>query len=687
MRAPRYPETNVGNDIEMAAGVAFPDPYRWLEQEDEVVHQWQQEQNRISDAFVKAWPHYSVLEESVHHYFVDSVSALPRFVAGNWFRVHQPSKSPPHIVVSSAPYGDERAIVLFADGKATCAPLVNWISPSPDGRIVAAGVCSDGSERNQILLVDVQSGTQLPNAPLQVLMDAWTGGVCWLPDSSGFYFLALEGDPHNFSQTVFLHDLGSGEQSRANIPLPDPRSSDYTLVTLSRDGRYLTAHHGLQAPRPVAIKDLHEPESTWHPFITIASGTITGFIHRRRFIAVTDVNAPRGRLVAIPLDAENPSDSEQWIELLAESELVLRSVKAIGENFYVTGFVDTYSRVLILDQSGAVVGEPRLPGRGAIGEPIFSLMNSIPTGHPEEFYFVFSTLTESWGVYRHRYDNNAVETVRAPQVRIENAVVEDHWAVSADGVRVPYHTVRLASVDNALPSPALIYAYGAFNLALLPEYPAATAAFIAAGGIYVHGHIRGGGEFGLDWWRSGRMKQKQNCYRDLYAIAEDLISKGLTTSGQLAMTGRSNGGLMAGVAATQRPDLWRVLVARVPVTDLIGILRDPYGRFVLGGEYGDPNDADEIRRIAGFSPYHLVKGGIEYPAMFIEAGAMDPRCPPWHARKLAARLQAANHSAFPILLRIHDNAGHGLATPKAIQLSGYTQWLAFLMQELGMVPG
>jgi prolyl oligopeptidase len=310
----------------------------------------------------------------------------------------------------------------------------------------------------------------------------------------------------------------------------------------------------------------------------------------------------------------------------------------------------------------------------------------IPSGHPEEYYFVFSSFTQSWGVFRHRLLEDTVETVRAPEVNIPDAVVEDRWAVSADGVRVPYHTVRLAGVDTR-PLPALIYAYGAFNVPLLPEYPGGLAAFIAAGGLYVHGHIRGGAELGLDWWRSGRMKNKQNCFRDLYAIAEDLIKQGLSTPAQLAMTGRSNGGLMAGVAATQRPDLWRAIVAQVPVMDLIGILRDSYGSYAVAKEYADPTDPDEVTRLAGFSPYHMVKAGTAYPAVFIDAGATDPRCPAWHARKFAARLQAATVArSAPILLRVRENAGHGPATAKAVQLEGTAEWLAFVMRELGMVP-
>jgi prolyl oligopeptidase len=681
----QYPACRTGDDIEEVAGMVFPDPYRWLEQNDEAVQQWQVQQNRRTQASVEGWPHFSALKQSVQHYFTDRINTLPRFVAGLWFR---PNPSQLSISVSRTPFGEEGEISIFASEEERKSTFLSWISPSPDGRTVAVGVCSDGSENNAIQIIDVGSGNLSPTAPRQKLMDAWTGGVCWLPDSSGFYFLALEGEPHEFRQVVLFHQFTTGKQIRADIPLPDPKSQDYTLVSLSRDGRYLVASHGLKTPIPVAVRDLAVPNSTWRPFVTKITGTLAGFIQRDRFIALTDIDAPRGRIVSIPLDAENPNASDQWQELLAESEFVLRSLRPIGDQLYVTGFQDTYSEVRILNQNGVLIRNLPLPARGAIAEPLFPLMNHIPSGHPDEYLFVFSSFTESWGVYRHRLGAQAIETVRAPKIRIENAIVEDHWAASVDGVRVPYHIVRLVNVQDTLPAPCLIYAYGGFNVALMPEYPGAMAAFIAAGGIYVHGHIRGGAELGLDWWGAGRLKNKQNCYHDLYAIAEDLIQKGIATRDKLAMTGRSNGGLMAAVAVTQRPDLWRAIVCQVPVIDLIGMLRDPYGRHHLESEFGDPSDPQEIVRLTSFSPYHLVKPGTRYPAVYVEAGATDPRCPPWHARKFAALLQAASgdSKAAAVLLQVRDNAGHGLATAKAIQEDGYTGWLAFLMLELHLQP-
>jgi len=202
----------------------------------------------------------------------------------------------------------------------------------------------------------------------------------------------------------------------------------------------------------------------------------------------------------------------------------------------------------------------------------------------------------------------------------------------------------------------------------------------------VHAHLRGGGEFGGDWWRDGSLKTKQNTFDDLYAIAEDLVATGLTTTDQLAVTGGSAGGLLCGVAVTQRPDLWAAVIPRIPLLDLIGACREGYGQWVVQLEFGDPHDPQDVRRIATYSPYQLVVDGGLYPAVFIDAGDSDPRCPPWHARKFAARLQAATGADNPVLLRVWPNVGHGWATDREITVDQETAWLAFTMKVLGLAP-
>jgi prolyl oligopeptidase len=683
-----YPRTRVDEVSDTLAGVSFPDPYRWLESESTEVLRWQGAQSQLTDRYVSDWPHFERLRALVAHYntevYFDHV-VLPQFAGGKWFRARTPEgASQSQAIVGEEPLGEGRVLFDPLSESADRPPFLSWLAPSPDGRTLAIGLCPDGSERNTIRLIDVETGRLLLDAPPHTLMDANTGGVQWLADSSGFFFTAIEGPAIAFEQHVYLHRrLPTPTTQRVEVEWS--KSADYRLVVVSRDGRFAVALERCLNPIPVAIADLSERPLRWRRFITSVCGTVAGEIVGDRYIAVTDIGAKRGRVVSIPIACEDPSDDRNWQELVPESEAVLRTVTPVGQVLYLTELVDTYARVRIVDRAGTPVGEVPLPGRGAVvSASIYPMLDLISKGPADRFLFAFSSLTVSRGIYSHTPGSSSVETLMEPRARLENAMVEDRWAVSADGTRIPYHVVRRADVSAQQPQPTLICAYGAFGAAWVPQFPGPMAAFVAAGGVFVHAHLRGGGELGADWWHGGRMEKKQNCYDDLFAIAEDLIAAKRTSSALLAVTGESNGGLMAGVALAQRPDLWAVSIPRVAVLDLIGSCRNPYGRWARRLDFGDLGDPVAVRRLATISPYHLVREGVGYPAVFLDAGGTDPRCPPWHARKLAARLQRATSSQSPILLRVWGNVGHGAATNKHVAVVQYTEWLAFTMRHLGM---
>lgn len=683
----RYPESRTVDVVEELAGVRTPDPYRWLEDDSDEVRLWQRQQAELASAYTRDTPRWDAVRELVQQcYTSNHIGDVPRFAAGAWFREQTPEGGDyGQVVVADEPFAAGRVLVDLATYQVgEDLPVLSWLSPSPDGRILAIGVCTDGSEQSTIRLIDVDSGTELPGGPAQLLHDGWAGGVAWLPDSSGFYYLALVSSVHDFEKEIFFHRLGEPAPTEPErIPgLTDLRN--YTLVQVSPDGRWAVAVHRWFNPYPLAIRDLTDPDAGWRPFVTRVDGTIAGHVIGDRYVAITDVGAPRGRLVAIPLDAEDPNDADGWVDLIPASDAVLRAVTPVGDHLYVTVFEDTYTRIRVVDAAGAPAGEVPLPGKGAVGEPYVPFMKLTPRGHPDEFVFSFSTLTRSWAVYRHRPGDEDVELLQAADIEID-AEIADRWATSKDGTRIPYHVVRLASAETTSPGPALVYAYGGFNVPAMPQYPpAVNAAFVVAGGVHVHAHIRGGGEFGREWWEGGRMKNKQNCYDDLYAVAEDLVATGVTTREQLALTGMSNGGLMCGVAATQRPDLWRAVVPRVPVFDVLGQARDPYDRWAAEIEFADLEDPDDVRRLATVSPYQLVRDGTEYPAIYIDAGDTDPRCLPWHARKMGARLQAAHAGESPILVHVWENAGHGTATATPVAIEENSEILAFLVKTLGM---
>ncbi|MFE7108213.1 prolyl oligopeptidase family serine peptidase [Streptomyces sp. NPDC057575] len=679
---PPHPPARTVDVFEDVAGVRVPDPYRWLEAETDEVRQWQRRQAALATSVAYDGLDPAAVRKTVETYDAGARPTLPKYAAGRWFRAETAST----VVVAGQPYSSGRTVIdLGMYGTADNPAVLSWLAPSPDGRFLALGVCTDGSEHNTVRLVEVDSGRVLDDAPPQVLHSAWAGGVSWLPDNSGFCFLALTGSPHEFRQAVYRHRLATPGREATTEAEPIPVGAgtrEYTLVQFSADGRWAVASHRVGSPVPVAVRDLSRPGTPWRPYLTDCAGTVAGHIVGDHYIAVTDVGAARGRVVALPLYATDPGDPAGWTELVPEGETVLRSLTPVGDRLYLSEFDETCARVRVLDRTGTVTEEVPLPGKGALSAPFFAL-TGLAVGPPaDDFVFAFSTPTSSWGVYRHRPGTAGPETLREPAVTLDADVTYDR-AVAADGVEIPYHLIRPAGSDPDRPAPTLISAYGAANVPLLPHYQPELAAYVASGGTLVQAHLRGGGEFGRDWYLAAHRERKHVRDSDLVAVAEHLLATGQAAPGRLALTGGSDGGLMCGVALTKRPDLWCAVLPLAPLLDLIGGTRDPYLDFVIRKAWADPDDPDQVRRLLGLSPYQLVEPGT-FPAVYIQAGATDPRCPPWHARKFTARLQAAQEGPAPVLLHVFDNAGHGAATSHEVALAQDSEWLAFLIRALGL---
>lgn len=235
-------------------------------------------------------------------------------------------------------------------------------------------------------------------------------------------------------------------------------------------------------------------------------------------------------------------------------------------------------------------------------------------------------------------------------------------------------------------NPTVLYGYGGFNVSLTPEFIPSIVPFLERGGIYVVANLRGGQEYGEDWHKAGMLGNKQNVFNDLYAVAEKLIADKYTSTPHLAVMGGSNGGLLTGVAVTQRPDLWSCAISAVPLLDMLR-----YHKFLLAKywvpEYGSSEDQTQYAWLKAYSPYQNVKPGTKYPAVLFTAGENDSRVHPLHARKMAALMQASTASdpaAKPILLYVDREAGHGQGKPLAARIKETTDQWAFLMWQTGL---
>jgi prolyl oligopeptidase len=257
------------------------------------------------------------------------------------------------------------------------------------------------------------------------------------------------------------------------------------------------------------------------------------------------------------------------------------------------------------------------------------------------------------------------------------------FAVSKDGVKVPMTILRRKDLVLNGSNPTLLTGYGGYGISQTPRFQAANKLWLESGGVFVVANLRGGAEYGEAWHRAGNLTNKQNVFDDFAACANKLIELKITKPAKLAIEGGSNGGLLMGAALTQHPELFRAVVAHVGIHDMLRVELHPNGAFNVT-EFGSVKDPAQFKALYAYSPYHHVKDGTAYPAVFLETGANDGRVDPYHSRKMAARLQAATSSGRPVILRVRQGAGHGLGDGLSSVVEAKAEAYAFLFDQLGM---
>lgn len=573
------------------------------------------------------------------------------------------SESEPRIVVDPNALSAERGtpVALF------------WFAPSPDGRTLAYATAAAGTEVFELGLIDVETGKPLADEI------PWNVGppVSWLPDSSGFWCAARELTDGEFRMAVHRYELGAG----TGAPVDTPDGLMDVRPVVSPDGSHVVLATGNTEPRI----DWILRDGAFVPLLHGVPGAAVGVFVADDLIAIVDGGAPRGRLVRIPL--ATAAETTTWTELVPETQDVLRTVDVV-EDTIVLGYLRAAAcRIRLLDLDGGHRAEIELPGEGnvsithavgAVSHPAIPMFDS----GDGEISFVYSSPQAAPAVYRYRIAEQRLEAVAPPAITLDGITTTTITATSADGTPVPAHVIHRTGLDTSAPQPTLIYGYGGFNCAWLPCYLPEQSAWVQAGGVFVVPHLRGGSDFGSDWWHQGTRDRKQRTFDDLYAVAEHLIATGRTTRDQLALKGESNGGLLAGAAITQRPELWSAVVADVPILDLLGMERDPFTYAIGRIEYGDPRDPAEAQWLRTISPVHNVHPAA-YPAVLVTAGANDPRCPAWHSRVFVDLIERAQQADNPIVLRVYADQGHGAAGLTATA-EKTADWLAFVAEAIGL---
>jgi prolyl oligopeptidase len=396
----------------------------------------------------------------------------------------------------------------------------------------------------------------------------------------------------------------------------------------------------------------------------------------------TTFEAPNGRIVAV--DLADPA-RERWKTLVPERADTVIEATAVARDVLVLQVLRNAANAIeVWSFDGRLVGEVRLPGIGS---------SAISTrADRTEAYVAFTSFNYPTTIFRVDLAKPAAEPElwERPPVPVdpESAEVKLEWFTSKDGTKVSMFVVHRKGLALDGSNPTLLYGYGGFTVSMSPFFSATLFQWLDAGGVFAVPHLRGGGEYGEAWHRGGMLESKERTFEDFEAAAEHLIARRYTRPDKLVIEGGSNGGLLTGAAITRRPELYAAAIVAVPLLDMLRYERFLMARYWVP-EYGAATDAGQFRWLSAYSPYHRVRPGVRYPAVFLSAGENDARVHPMHARKMTASLQAVAagvEQARPVLLWVDREAGHGQGKPLNLKLREIVDERIFLMWQLGMLP-
>jgi prolyl oligopeptidase len=675
----QYPATAALDTTDVLHGEIISDPYRWLEDGDtRETREWTVRQNALTEAYLANVSTREPIRRRLDQLLAIGVLGVPTPVRGRYFYVRRDGRqNQPVLYWRIGVEGADRVAVdpnaLNSEG----TTALDWYYPSEDGRLLAYGLSQDGSEESVLQILDLDSGHHLPDRIPRMR----AASLAWLPDGRGFYYTRYPardevptGEEH-YHRSVYYHALGA--DPTADPLLYRPFQKEYWPgVQLSPDGRWLI----LQVARTFDQTDLYLQDlSSNGPLVPVAENLPASFegeiAHGRLFLR-TNLDAPTYRLYAV--DPERP-ERESWREIVPpRPDSVLESVQVARERLALTYLEHASSRLHLTDLEGRPVGEVGLPQLG-------SVFGVDAEWDGEELFYGFSSYTVPPRVYRIDLSAGRSSVWRQVEADVDPSrfTVQQVSYASKDGTPISMFLVHPKALHRNGDNPVYLTGYGGFNISMTPAFSRSLLVWLERGGVLAIPNIRGGGEYGESWHQAGILHRKQNSFDDFIAAAQWLIDEGYTNPDRLAAAGGSNGGLLVGAVVTQRPELFRAAVIQVPLLDMLR-----YHRFLIARlwipEYGSAEDPAQFQWLRAYSPYHQVRDGIPYPSVLLATAESDTRVDPMHARKMAARLQAATSSDRPVLLRLESRAGHGAGKPLSKLLDELTDSWTFVFSELGV---
>jgi prolyl oligopeptidase len=677
----RYPAARQVDQTDDYFGTTVSDPYRWMEDVDSAeLKTWIDAENELTQRYLAQVP----LRETMQRRLMELINferyTAPARRGTRYFYSHNSGLQNQNVLYWQEGLDGEPKVLLDPNTFSEDGTVaISGISITDDGLLAAYSIADAGSDWVKWHVRNVTTGEDLPD----VVEWSKFSGASWLKDGSGFFYQGYDAPEAealkaaNYFHKVMFHKLGT-PQSEDKLVFDRPDDKELNLgAHVTDDGRYLMLHQskGTSPNNELAVKDLQQPETPILRLIDTADATYAPIDNDGTlFWLLTTLDAPNGKVISI--DLNNPG-REHWKTVIPESTNKLSDISIIDNTFIANYLADAQSLVELRRLDGSLIERLALPAIGtAYG---FS-------GRREdtETFYQFSNFTTPGTTYRLDMKTRKSTIYRQPKLLFDPALYETKqiFATSKDGTRVPMFISHKKGLVLDGTAPTLLYAYGGFNISLMPEFSPSHVMWMEMGGVYAQASLRGGGEYGEAWHEAGTRVRKQNVFDDFISLAEWLITNRYTSPAKLAISGGSNGGLLVAACELQRPDLFGAVVAQVGVMDMLR-----FDKFTIGWawkeEYGSPSeDAAEFAAIYKYSPLHNIREGASYPATLITTGDHDDRVYPAHSFKYTAALQAAQSGPNPILIRVETRAGHGAGMPLSKRIEATVDQYAFMAREL-----
>ena len=673
-----YPTSYKSNQADNYHGTLVADPYRWLEDPDsEETRTWIEAENQVTFGYLSEIPAREKIKQRLTKLWDYEKYGIP-FKEGDRYFYFKNDGLQNQSVLYTLKTLEEQPKVLLDPNKLSEDGTValSGLSISEDGKLLAYGLSSSGSDWQEWKVRDIETGEDLQDHLKWIKFS----GASWTHDHQGFFYSRYD-EPNektrledvNYYQKLYYHQLGKPQSEDVLIyHRPDQKEWGFS-GGVTEDGHYLiiSIWLGTDSKNLVFSKDLTNPNAEVVELINQFEADYS-FIDNDDsiFYFRTDLNAPRGRVIAI--DTKNPAP-ENWQEIIPQSAETLESVGILNNQFVADYLKDAHSQIQIFDLKGAFIREVELPGLGSAG-------GFGGKRYDTETFYSFTSFTIPGTIYRYDMVRGKSKVFRQPQVDFnpDDYHTKQVFYHSKDGTRVPMFITHKKGIKLDGNNPTYLYAYGGFNASMTPGFSVSLLVWMEMGGVYAMPNIRGGGEYGEEWHQAGMKDKKQNVFDDFIGAAEWLIANKYTKTEKLAIAGGSNGGLLVGACITQRPDLFGAALPAVGVMDMLR-----FHKFTIGwawtSEYGSADNPEEFPALYAYSPLHNITPDTAYPATLITTADHDDRVVPAHSFKFAAALQEAHVGDAPTLIRIETKAGHGAGKPTAKIIEEAADKWAFLV--------